>query len=190
MGDITKLFVGYRGCRVITNGFTNIRLASVNFYDTDGKIIKWEHNNILGCWLYLNGHFHFVNRRALNFARNEVFYIKKKGQEECDVYIPCEAVGLKNVGKDTSGMGDYIYTYDVYQFNGSDLLKFTDNEGNTEQIDDSTIRIRVFNKYELSDEAQKERKLFDEIEKTCGIMLDTWKMKEILKHYKIVKRRK
>ena len=188
---MTKLFIGYiASVKCVVLDGVQLRINEVGIYTEDGKLIRIDHSNIVGCWLKLFGDFELVTRKKVAFTKNELYVVKEKGINEYNLYIPFSALQGEYIGEEEKAMDDaYVYTYDVYHFNGGHLTKFSDDFAIT-KVNDERIKVMVYKKYEHTDKHKRLLKLSKDIEDTCSIHIDLYKLKEILKHYKITKIRR
>lgn len=138
----------------------------------------------------------FNIRKKANFNRGEVFAIREIGEDEYTLYIPSSQVGLRKSGttsyKDDNKTTKYFF--DKYTFKGYNLRFWNDecNHGNFEFEGNSVsnITFKVFSDAIMTLKGKAIRAFVKDVQDTCGVSLDEWKITKIWDSYDFVKKGK
>lgn len=187
---MTNLCIRWNTTSIITDGLKEVKIINVHFFTKTGGILDFPFSNILGVWIRLDGDYPIKIRRKVDTSRNEVFAVKsEKTKGHYDVYIPFEAAGGRVLDKETFNFGDYDYTYQPYLVSGYNLVKFSQDVKDVFQIEKNTLKAYSYVTHTPTEEHKKLNKLSYEIEKECGVSVENYILKSILKKYDIVKRK-
>lgn len=192
---MTKIGVFWDGRhKVVLSGLV-YPISKICVFNKEGVTFEIPLEDLMSCWLRLNGEYSIVNRKKVNFTRNEVFVVKiySKYYNEYVLYIPMESLGTERIEDEDIELDNaqFIYTYKKYIIGVEDVKFFT--EGNRNKfvpLDDTKSVIYYYKDHRPTDKHIKLMNLIADIEKTCGVLVDTWKIEKILENYKITKIRK
>lgn len=195
--DVTNFAVRWCNGRYIFSmgvGET-IELNDLYFYYKVGKVTyEFQITDCISFWGTLNGKYELNKRLKINLDKNEVFAIRNKGgwnKHTYDVYIPAEAINLIPHGHKVKKTKEYEYTYEIFSFNGSNLKYPPYYDGRDRcayMLSENTIGFEVFKESKKTKFKREFDSLVEDIEKTCEINVDTWKLGRILEHYNIIKK--
>ena len=177
------------GYHYITDGFREFKLKHLYFYKEDGTLIEFPFSNVMGCWFEVDVN-EIKAHRNVNYDKEELFAVRSDEKGFWDVYIPFSRSNCRKIGEKTEILSDYEYIYDTYQVNGGNLKLFSNGDLAFKECGDDGIAFYFLKNYKPTTERERFNKLMDDIEKTCGICVNTYQMKHILKHYRLVKIRK
>lgn len=179
------------GVRIKTDNDNSIVISSIFAYHNDGTLIEmvppaneveFIFNDDLECNL----------RRKPNFARNEIFYIKKKCNSfynDYTLYIPANAIDIRfeQIIENKCGK-KHILVYKEYSLNGKVLQKLYYGD-NTYFEKENRISFKRNTEFRTTEYGKYLKKMVKEINETCQINVSEYHLEEILKHYDIVKKK-
>lgn len=194
---VTNVPITYEHLQLFVT-FPNKKVAikDIHVYQEDKVEFTLPLAMVFRCWLKLNNKYQLNVRKKETFEKKEVFAIKRKKEygdrfDIYDLYIPSSALGAEYQGTEIKNMGDYDYIYRTYTISGCcvEYLGYYPEE-KFKPVNDDMIKVCHFDSYRPTNEKAKLDKLAKDIEETCNLRVDTWKLKEVLKHYKITKIRR
>ena len=176
--------------------FTDYHLQNgeIVFYNEDGNTLNVRLD--YGCSFFIPiRDAEFKVRKKVDFTRNEVFVKKFARKSKYDepnsvaFYVPMKSVNLK-VGNEYEVKGEtFVTTYKKVTFNADYFRTFCNqSHPQMETFDNKILSVAMYVNTRYSDEFQRYADLSDDIFKTCGRRIDSNTIKELLKHYDIVKK--
>lgn len=171
--------------------------AYIIFYNEQGETVEVSLD--YGCSLGINlKDVPFKVRKKVCYTNNEVFVVTHKRKNKYDeknnatLYVPMSLCDLQ-IGKPFEVTeGTIIYTLRNVFFDIEYYNTYCGQPHPKVQVmnEESRLIVETHVSSRHTDEYEKTLKLTEDMNKTCGVMIDAYTLNKVLQHYKLIKKRK